>query len=94
MSSRINGSSRQDRHKPSWVVSKAGQLCPPMCAAYKHAPDSSISTPDCILWSQSKQRNEVADAKPVVLTLKVKFFKDKNSHSNIVLIVDNGNCNN
>ena len=31
----------------------------------------------CILWSQSKQRNEVADAKPVVLTLKVKFFKTK-----------------
>ena len=27
-----------------------------------------------ILWSQSKQRNEVADAKPVVLTLKVKIF--------------------
>jgi len=33
--------------------------------------------PITILWSQSKQRNEVADAKPVVLTLKVKFFKTK-----------------
>ena len=27
-----------------------------------------------VRWSQSKQRNEVADAKPVVLTLKVKLL--------------------
>ena len=41
------------------------------------APYRKLDIDYCILWSQSKQRNEVADAKPVVLTLKVKFFKTK-----------------